>query len=38
LTHVEDAFRAANANESEVQAFALAVYTRIREVVTKAGG
>jgi hypothetical protein len=37
LTHaqVEDAFRAANANEHELHGFADAVYGRIRDVVTK---
>lgn len=35
LAQVEDAFRAANANEQELQGFAEAVYGRIREVVTK---
>jgi hypothetical protein len=37
LAQVEDAFRAANAGESERREFAQAVYDRIREVVTKAG-
>jgi len=37
LTHaqVEDAFRAANANEQELRGFADAVYARIRDVVTR---
>lgn len=35
LAQVEDAFRAANASEEDLQGFAQAVYGRIREVVTK---
>jgi hypothetical protein len=35
LSQVEDAFRAAHANEQDLHGFAEAVYGRIREVVTK---
>jgi hypothetical protein len=35
LAQVEDAFRAADANEQERHGFAEAVYRRIREVVAK---
>jgi hypothetical protein len=35
LAQVQDAFRAANANEQDLNGFAEAVYGRIREVVTK---
>jgi hypothetical protein len=35
LAQVEDAFRAAKANEQDLHGFAEAVYGRIREVVTK---
>jgi hypothetical protein len=35
VANVEDAFRAAGANEQELHGFAQAVYGRIREVVTK---
>ena len=35
LAQVQDAFRAANANEAELPNFSQAVYGRIREVVTK---
>jgi hypothetical protein len=35
LQQVQDAFRAAHANEAELQGFSQAVYGRLREVVTK---
>jgi len=35
LAQIEDAFRAANANERDLHGFAEAVYGRIRDVVTK---
>jgi hypothetical protein len=37
LAQIEDAFRAANASESERRGFARAVFKRIQEVVTKLG-
>jgi hypothetical protein len=36
LEQVEDAFRAAHANEADLHGFAQAVYRRIQEIVTKA--